>query len=343
MTDRTNLYKTAKALVTARKGILAADQSPGTMDRQLTSIGVKPNPETRRRYRELLFTTEGIEEFVSGIILHDGTIRNQASDGTPFVDIIMSKGAIPIIKVDLGTVPHDNFPGEVVTQGLDGLAERFREYYEMGARAAKWRAVVTIGENTPTLENLRLNGFFLARYAALAQTAGLVPMIEPEVLYSGSHSLERARQVTIETLRTVFSCLLEQRVDLKAVILKSSMVLAGSECPTQSSSTEVAEATLSAFDNSVPEDVPGIVFLSGGQTPVRATENLNAIARKEAKDGPYPWQLAFSFSRGIEEPVQKTWLGRADNIPDAQAELRKRLRLNSLADSGLYTAEMENE
>lgn len=341
MSDIHPLHKIAESLVMPHKGILAADQSPKTLNRQLEALGIPGTPEMRRLYRQLLFTTVGIEEFVTGVILHDGTIRNHTDDGVQFSDVLVSKGIIPIIKVDEGTVPHHNFPNEVVTQGLDNLEKRLQEYYDMGARAAKWRAVITISDSTPTLENLRTDALFLARYAAMCQYVGIVPMVEPEVLYSGSHSIERAEKVTTETLKAVFSALVEQKVDLKGVILKSSMVLAGSEFHEQSSSSEVAEATIRTFQNSVPTEVPGIVFLSGGQTPERATENLNAIAIKEKNTGPYPWQFAFSFSRGIEAPVQNAWLGNVENVARAQEELMKRLRLNSMADAGLYTVSME--
>ncbi len=341
MSDSHTLNKIAKSLVVPKKGILAADQSPTSMNKQLGALGIPETPEMRRQYRQLLFTTPRLEEYVTGVILHDGTIRNHADDGTQFSDVLISKGIIPIIKVDTGTVPHHNFPGEVVTQGLDGLEERLREYYDMGARAAKWRAVITISEETPTLENLRVDALSLARYAAMCQTVGIVPMIEPEVLYGGSHSIDRAEAVTTETLRVVFEALKEQRVNLEGLILKSSMVLAGSEYHEQSSPSQVAEASLRTFASAVPPEVPGIVFLSGGQTPERATENLNAIALREKNDGPFPWQFAFSFSRGLEDPVQKAWLGEKKNEETAQAELEKRLKLNCLADAGEYTASLE--
>lgn len=311
------------------------------MNKQLGALGIPETPEMRRQYRQLLFTTPGIEEYVTGVIVHDGTIRNHTDDGVQFSDVLISKGIVPIIKVDTGTVPHTNFPGELLTQGLDDLEKRLREYYDMGARAAKWRAVVTISDTTPTLENLRSSAFLMARYAALCQLVGIVPMVEPEVLYSGSHDIGRAEGVTTEALKILFEALYDQRVELSGVILKSSMVLAGSEYHEQSAPSQVAEASMRTYRNAVPEEVPGIVFLSGGQTPERATENLNAIAQREESDGPFPWQFAFSFSRGLEEPVQRAWLGQAANVPMAQAELQKRLRLNSLADAGEYTASME--
>lgn len=341
MSDITTLERIARSLVVRKKGILAADQSPESMNKQLKALGIPQEAEMRRKYRQLLFTTHGIEEYVTGVIMHDGTIRNHTDDGTLFSDTLIAKGIIPIIKVDKGTVPHTNFPGEVVTQGLDDLDKRLQEYYNMGARAAKWRAVVTISSTTPTIENLRADAFLLARYAALCQEAGIVPMVEPEVLHSGSHDLSRAEQVTTQTLQILFDALLEQRVDMRGLILKSSMVLAGSEYSEQTSAEEVALATIRTFKNAVPEEVTGIVFLSGGQTPERATLNLNAIAQLEAQESNLPWEFAFSYSRGIEEPVQKAWLGRDENVIEAQEALIKRLRLNSLADAGEYTPSME--
>lgn len=343
MIDTQKLYTTAANLVAKGKGILAADQSPESMNKQLKAVGVPEEAEMRRKYRQLLFKTPGIEKYVTGVIMHDGTIRNTTDEGIVFADLLISKGIIPIIKVDKGTVPHTNFPGEVVTQGLDDLAKRLEEYYNMGARAAKWRAVVTIGSNTPTVENLRADAFLLARYSALCQEAGIVPMVEPEVLFSGSHDLARAEAVTTQALQILFDALLEQKVDLKGLILKSSMVLAGSEDPNQTSPQEVAEATLRTFKNAVPEDVGGIVFLSGGQTPERATANLDAIAEQEAIRTDLPWEFAFSYSRALEEPVLQAWQGKDENIPAAQEALINRLRLNSLADTGAYETSMEGQ
>jgi fructose-bisphosphate aldolase class I len=343
MIDTEKLYSTASNLVVKGKGILAADQSPKSMNKQLSAVGVPEEAEMRRKYRQLLFSTPEIEKYVTGVILHDGTIRNQTDDGIVFADLLISKGIIPIIKVDKGTVPHTNFDGEVVTEGLDELSTRLQEYFDMGARAAKWRAVITIGEHTPTIENIRADAFSLARYAAMCQAAGIVPIVEPEVIFSGSHDIARAEAVTTQSLQIVFDALLEQKVDLKGLILKSSMVLAGSEYPQQSSPTEVAEATLRTFMNSVPEDVTGIVFLSGGQTPERATANLDAIAKQEANRNDLPWEFAFSYSRGIEQPVLQAWAGKDENIPVSQQALIKRLRLNSLADVGEYEVSMESE
>ncbi len=341
MSTKEKLHETAKVLVSARKGILAADQSPRTMNKQLEALGLTPDAELRRKYRQLLFTTPGIEEYVTGVILHDGTIRNFADDKTQFSDLLIAKGIIPIIKVDKSTTPHTGFEGEVVTQGLDGLGDRLEEYYNMGARAAKWRSVFTISDNTPTEQNILFDCVTLARYAQLCQQAGIVPMVEPEVLFSGAHSLERAEEVTTQVLKKLFEMLDWYKVDLQGVILKSSMVLAGSEFPQQTSAEEVAQATLRTFRNSVPAEVPGIVFLSGGQTPQRATENLDAIAELEAQEKNLPWELAFSFSRGLEQPVQEVWQGKEENISAAQEALIKRLQLNSMADQGTYEVSME--
>lgn len=341
--EHQKLYKAASQLLTREKGILAADQSATTMNKQLKAIGVPEEAEMRRQYRQILFTTPGLEKYVTGVIMYDSSLRNQTDDGTPFVDVLMSKGIVPIIKVDKSTVEHTGFAGEVVTQGLDGLADRFKEYYELGARAAKWRAVFNISESTPTEQNILFDSIQLARYAALAQSAGIVPIVEPEVIYKGSHDIARAEVVTTQVLTKLFEILTWYQVDLKAVILKSSMVLAGSENEGgDSSPEEVAEATVRTFDNAVPEEVPGIVFLSGGQTPEQATANLNAIAKIEKDRGGLPWELAFSFSRGLEQPVQEAWRGRPENIPLAQEALLKRLTLNVAADVGEYNTEMES-
>lgn len=339
--DNTKLYAHVAHFMTPKKGILAADQSPKSMNKQLAGIGVPEEAEMRRKYRQLLFTTPGLEKYVTGVIMHDGTIRNHTDDGNTFADLLIAKGILPIIKVDKGTHPHQNFPGEVVTEGLDGLPNRMKEYYDMGARGAKWRAVITIGEATPTPANLRTDAMSLARYAAICQEAGIVPMVEPEVIYSGAHDLARAEAVTTETLKMLFEALEEQRVDLKGLLLKSSMVLAGSEHQEQTAPAVVAEATLRTFENAVPNEVGGIVFLSGGQTPEQATANLNAIAKLEKDRGDLPWGFAFSFSRGLEQPAQQAWLGKDENIPAAQEALLNRLKLNSMADDGTYSADME--
>ncbi len=320
--------------MTPGKGILAADQSVSTMNKQLEAIGATPEAETRRLYRQLLFTAPGIEKYVTGIILYDATIRNHTDDGTAFVDHLIAKGIIPIIKVDKSTVPFEGFPGEVVTEGLDGLKERLEEYFKMGARASKWRAVINVGDGLPTLDSIKFNCMLLARYARLCQEAGIVPIVEPEVIYEGTHDLARAEEVTTLTLRTLFTVLTQYRIDLKATILKTSMVLAGSKSTKPSTPEEVAEATLRTLDNAVPNSVAGIVFLSGGQTPEQVTANFNAIGKLEKESGGLPWALAFSFSRGIEQPVQEVWKGQKENVPAAQQKLIEVLERNCKADAG---------
>ncbi len=341
MSNIEKLHEIAKTLVTPHKGILAADQSPRTMNKQLAALGLPQEAEVRRKYRQLLFTTPGIEKYVTGVIMHDGTIRNHTDDGTQFSDLLIAKGIIPIIKVDKGTVPFHGFPGEVVTQGLDDLQERLEEYYNMGARAAKFRTVFNISDTTPTEQNIVFDCTTLARYSQICHEVGIVPIVEPEVIFSGPHSLGRAEEVTTEVLKRLFDILQWYKVDLRGVILKSSMVLAGSEFPEQTSAAEVAQATIRTFKNAVPDTVPGIVFLSGGQTPKRATENLDAIAELEKQMGDLPWEFAFSFSRGLEQPVQEAWMGKDENIEVAQAALIERLRLNSMADQGTYETNME--
>lgn len=338
MSDNNNLYQIAAAMVAPGKGLLAADESISTMDaKRLASIEVEGDPETRRVYRQLLFSAPGIEEYISGVIMFDASIKKVTDDGIPFADLLTARGIIPGIKVDKGAKPLQHFPEEMVTQGLDNLHKRFEVYHRLGARFAKWRAVITIGEGIPTTECLNINMAMFARYAALCQEAGLVPIVEPEVMFPGNHSIARAEEVTTQTLTMLFDTLREYRVDLKAVILKSSMVLAGSDHEKQSTPEEVAEATIRTFTSSVPEEVPGIVFLSGGQETIRATENLQAIAAK----GTQPWAITFSYSRALEEPVLETWLGREENIPVAQAALLHRAKMNSLAQRGQYSPEAE--
>lgn len=322
--------------MTEGKGILAADQSATTMDKQLEAIGATPEAETRRKYRQLLFTTPGIEKYITGIILYDATIRNHTDDGTAFVDYLIAKGIVPIIKVDKSTIPLDGFEGEVVTEGLDGLRIRLDEYFKMGARAAKWRAVIKIddSQSLPSTDALKFNCLLLARYARLCQEAGIVPIVEPEVLYEGSHDLARAEEVTTLTIRTLFAVLIQYRVDLKAVILKTSMVLAGNKNEKQSTPEEVTEATLRMLDTSVPSEVPGVVFLSGGQTPEQVTTNFNTIAKMEKERGGLPWKIGFSFSRGIEQHVQEVWAGKSENIAAAQQKLIEVLERNCKADQG---------
>ncbi|MBI4086419.1 fructose-bisphosphate aldolase class I [Candidatus Kaiserbacteria bacterium] len=330
----------ARSLLVKGKGILAADESTKTMDTRLAAVGAMATPDMRREYRELLFTAPGIEEYLSGVILYDETIRSgTADDGVPFADLLIARGIIPGIKVDRGTVPLDGFPDEVVTEGLDGLAARMSEYYGMGARFTKWRAVITIGENLPTDQCIRMNAAMLARFASLSQGAGMVPIVEPEVMLHGDHDIARAQDVTTKTLETLFETLTEYRVDLAGLILKSSMVLAGDGSKTQSTPEEVADATLRTFAAAVPKEVPGVVLLSGGQTPRRATENLQAMAHHGAQ----PWQITFSYSRALEEPVLTAWRGdTAANKDAAQAALLHRLMLNAKAQTGDYEPALED-
>lgn len=333
MKKNIKLYETVAALMASGKGILAADESDATVGKRLAMVHLPNEPENRQDFRELLFAAPDIEKYLSGVIMYDTSIRNFADDGTPFPDVLIAKGIVPGIKVDLGTVDLHGFKGEVVTEGLDKLADRFKEYYDLGARFAKWRAVITIDdEDIPTDAAITMNAMMLARYAQLAQAAGIVPMVEPEVIFAGDHSLARAEMVTTRTLQILFHTLQTYKVDLEGLILKSSMVLAGDMYPEQSSPEQIANATLRTFYLSVPHEVGGIVFLSGGQNPKRATENLNAIARL----GEQPWPITFSYSRAIEEPVLQVWGGKPENIPEAQKMLLYACEMNSLASQGKY-------
>ncbi len=334
-----SLEETAQALVAPGKGILAADESGGTIKKRFDSIAVESTEETRRAYRDLLFTTEGAEDFVSGVILYDETIRQSSADGTPFPKLLESKGIIPGIKVDNGAKDLASAPGEKITEGLDGLRERLAEYYELGARFAKWRAVITIGPGIPSEYCLWTNAHALARYAALAQEAGLVPIVEPEVLMDGDQSIARSFDVTAHTLHAVFTELRDQRVHLEQMLLKPNMVLSGYESAEQADADEVAEQTLRCFYRHVPAAVPGIVFLSGGQTDEDATAHLNAMNAL----GPHPWQLSFSYGRALQAPALEAWGGKPENVEAAQQAYYHRARLNSAARSGSYTPEMERE
>ena len=331
MKTNTKLYETAAALLASGKGILAADESNGTAGKRLDMVRLENTPENRQAFREILFTAPGIEEYVSGVIMYDSSIRNTTKDGTPFTDVLIAKGIIPGIKVDRGVKDHDHFRGEVVTQGLDDLSDRFAEYYSMGARFAKWRMVVNIdGDETPTYETVKMNCMQMARYAQLAQVNGIVPIVEPEIIHAGDHSLQKAEIETTRTLQILFQILQEYRVDLSGLILKSSMVLAGDKHTEQTSAQEVAQATLRTFHMSVPHECAGIVFLSGGQSPERSTENLNAIALM----GSQPWPITFSFSRALEQPVLDAWGGRPENVDAAETALLEVTKRNSAASLG---------
>lgn len=331
MKKNTKLYEIAAALLAPGKGILAADESDATAGKRLAMVHLPNEPEHRQDFREILFTAPGIEEYLSGVIMYDSSIRNLTDDGIPFADVLTAKGIVPGIKVDLGALELEGFKGEVVTQGLDNLSERFAEYYDLGARFAKWRAVITIDEDeTPTDAAIKMNAIMLARYAQIAQASGIVPIVEPEVIHAGDHSIQKAEMVTTRTLQILFQTLIEYKVDLSALILKSSMVLAGDVNGEPSTPEEVANATLRTFHMSVPHDCAGIVFLSGGQTPERSTQNLNAIA----KMGEQPWPITFSFSRAIEEPVLKAWDGKKENEDKAKEALLEASKQNSLASLG---------
>jgi fructose-bisphosphate aldolase, class I len=332
-----NLESVARKLVAPGKGILAADESSPTIEKRLKSINVSSTEENRCAYREILFTTKGAGEFISGVILFDETIRQKTRDGRPFVKALEEQGIIPGIKVDKGAKPMANFPGEKVTEGLDGLRERLAEYRQLGARFAKWRAVISIGEKIPTRTCMETNAELLARYAALSQEADLVPIVEPEVLMDGTHTIERHFEVTEQTLRIVFHVLAEHRVALEAMLLKPNMVLSGKDCPQQASVQQVAEATLRCMKRVVPAAVPGLVFLSGGQTDLQATEHLNAMNRLDR----VPWELSFSFGRALQTPVLKSWQGDPAKVADAQRAFHHRAQCNSKARFGKYTEDME--
>jgi fructose-bisphosphate aldolase, class I len=332
-----NLQSIAKKLVAPGKGILAADESSGTIEKRLKSISVPSTEENRRAYREILFTTAGAGEFISGVILFDETIRQKTRDGRTFVKALEGQGIIPGIKVDKGAKAMANFPGEKITEGLDGLRERLAEYRQLGARFAKWRAVITIGENIPTRTCIDANAEALARYAALCQEGDLVPIVEPEVLMDGTHTIERHFEVTEQTLRSTFYALTEHRVVLEGMLLKPNMVLSGKESPKQASTQEVADATVRCMKRVVPAAVPGLVFLSGGQSDQQATEHLNAMNQMEG----LPWQLSFSYGRALQAPVLKAWKGDSAKVADAQQAFHHRALCNSKARFGKYTAEME--
>jgi len=331
------IASTARALVAPGRGILAADESTGTIEKRFKSIDVESTEENRRAYRDMLFTTPGMGEFVSGVILYDETIRQSASDGTPFTQVLAGQGAIPGIKVDTGAKDLAGAPGELVTEGLDGLRGRLAEYRELGARFAKWRAVMTIGDGIPSNYCIHANAHALARYAALSQEQGLVPIVEPEVLMDGDHTIEACEEATVRTLHAVYHELHLQRVALEGTLLKPNMVLSGKDCTVQASVEEVAEATVKALTETVPAAVPGIVFLSGGQSDEAATAHLSAMNAL----GAHPWELSFSYGRALQAPALKAWRGDPANVEAGQAAFYHRARLNGLARSGSYSPEME--
>ena len=335
------LRDTARALVADDKGLLAMDESTPTCNKRFASLGIPQTVAARRAYRELIVTAPGLGEYIGGAILYDETIRQQKSDGTPFVQVLIDAGIIPGIKVDAGAKELAGHPGEKVTEGLDGLRDRLAEYVRMGTRFAKWRAVITIGDGIPSWGCIHANAHALARYAALCQEAGLVPVVEPEVLMDGEHTLDQCREVTDKVLRTVFSELFAQRVMLEGLILKPNMVLPGSACPTQESIDEVADATVNCLLRAVPAAVPAIAFLSGGQSAVLASARLNAMNVKFKSR--LPWALAFSFARAIQQPALELWKGREANVSAAQQALVHRARCNQAARRGEYSQKLETK
>ena len=338
-TSESELETTVAELTARGKGILATDETAGTLEKRFNAANVVCTEETRREYRELMFSTPGLGAFISGVILFDETLRQKSGTGVPLPQLLISQGIVVGIKVDKGLLPLSGFAGEKVTQGLDGLAERLREYKLLGARFAKWRAVIGIGANAPTTPAIAANAHALARYAAICQGQGLVPIIEPEVLMDGDHTLDDCARVTEEVLHAVFYALTQQRVALECMLLKPAMVLPGLTCPTQATPQQVAAATLTSLRRTVPAAVPGINFLSGGQSETTATANLNAINTKAVSQ---PWNLSFSYGRALQAPVLDAWRGDAANKEKAQQALYRRARLNSLACEGMYTIDMEN-
>lgn len=334
---RNELHRIAQAMVAKGKGILAADESFGTIEKRFKSVNLPSTEEHRRAYREMLFTTPGIGEYLSGVIMFDETIRQRTESGTPFPEVLQRQGILPGIKVDAGAKALAGYPGEKITEGLDGLRERLAEYRELGARFTKWRAVIAIGDGIPTRFCIDANAHALARFAALSQEAGLVPIVEPEVLMDGDHSIERCEEVTQITLGAVFAHLLAHRVELEGMVLKPNMVVSGSQCPRQAGVEEVAAATVRCLRRTVPAAVPGIVFLSGGQSPRLATAHLNAMNAL----GAHPWELSFSYGRALQDEALKAWRGERANVPAAQRAFLHRAKCVSAARSGRYSESME--
>jgi fructose-bisphosphate aldolase class I len=333
------LYETARALVAEGKGILAADESDSTIKKRFDSIGIESTEDNRRAYRDMFFTTAGVEDYISGVILFDETIRQNAVDGMPFPKLLESKGIIPGIKVDKGAKPLALADGETITEGLDGLRDRVAEYRGLGARFAKWRATYSVGEGRPSEYCVWTNAHALARYAGLCQEAGLVPIVEPEVLQDGTHTIEESAKATGRVLQAVYTELHDQRVDLRGTLLKPNMVLSGYEASSRAGVDEVAEATLDCFYRHVPAAVPGIVFLSGGQSDEDATAHLNAMNAR----GLHPWQLSFSYGRALQAPALKAWGGKPENVEAGQQAYYHRAKMNSAARTGMYAPEMERE
>ncbi len=334
-----DLHKVASDLVAPGKGILAADESDKTIAKRFSAIGLESTEDARRIYRQLLFTTPGIEEFISGVILFDETLRQSTDEATPFAKYLASRGIIPGIKVDKGTIDLTNFPGEKITEGLDGLKQRLSEYKDLGAKFSKWRAVITIGEAIPTDVCVNANSEVLARYASISQEAGLVPIVEPEVLMDGTHAITTCEETTYKTLKSVFNKLSDYKVYLPGMLLKPNWIHPGKDSGQVAKDEDVARSTIRVLGESVPTEVPGVVFLSGGDSPVESTSHLNLLNIT----GGVPWQLSFSFGRALQETVLKTWMGKTENAETAQKEFYKRAKLNSLARKGEYREEMEKE
>jgi fructose-bisphosphate aldolase class I len=335
------LKNTAQAIVAEGKGILAMDESNGTCNGRFAKLGIDITVENRQAYRELILTTPNLSNYISGAILYDETIHQSTKEGVPFVKVMNDAGMIPGIKVDTGAKDLAGHPGEKVTEGLDGLRDRLTEYYEMGARFAKWRAVITIGEGIPSDGCIEANAHALARYAALCQENGLVPIVEPEVLIDGNHTIERCYQMTEKTLHEVFRQLYMQNVAYDQMILKPSMVISGASCPIQASVERVAKATMECLLNTVPPVVPGIAFLSGGQSNERASAHLNAM--NQMFKGKTPWQVTFSYARAIQQPALEHWRGNPNNVAEAQKLLLHRAMCNSAASQGTYSIDMEKQ
>lgn len=337
MSDR-DLNAIARAIVANGRGVLAADESTGTIKKRFDSIGVVNTEDHRRDYRELLFRTTGHGQHTGGVILYDETLRQKAADGTPLVDLIRAENVAPGIKVDMGAKPLAGAEGETVTEGLDGLRERFAEYRQLGADFAKWRAVIAITDDIPSAYCIDTNAHALARYARLSQEAGIVPIVEPEVLMDGSHDLARCQQVTADTLDAVFNALYDQRVELEGILLKPNMVISGQSATNRADVQAVAAATVTTLKRAVPAAVPGIVFLSGGQSEIEATAHLDAMNRT----GPLPWALSFSYGRALQQSALKAWGGQPANVAAGQAAYLHRARMNALAARGEWEAGMEN-
>ena len=335
--SKQQLVETASAMVTRGKGILAADESEKTLQSRFDGIGLEATQDLRRAYRDLLFTTPGLEDFISGVILYDETLRTRSLDDVQFPELIAQQGIIPGAKVDTGLTDLAGFPGEQITEGLDGLRERVETYRDLGARFAKWRAVFAIGKGAPTRTCIQANAQVLARYAAICQEAGVVPIVEPEILMNGTHSIEECEEATETTLSTVFYELLAHRILLEGIVVKPSMVLSGTECPVQAGVEEVAEATIRCFRRTIPASVPGIAFLSGGQSPELSTAHLNAMNVM----GPQPWEISFSYGRALQDPARAVWKGEEANRKLAQEVFYHRTKCNGAARFGKYSPEME--